>query len=134
MSILAKQASPKNPPAAAASHVRSSRRAASNASTPARTKNCAAISGIGYLANQICGSDAAASSAARSPVRVPPRRATTRNRPPRLSTPNSGATKRAPRGDTCWKRAARTGNRGENPLETAGSPMSPIVNPPGNLA
>ena len=98
MSILAKQASPKNPPAAAASQGRSSRNAASNASTPARTKNCAAISGIGYFANQSCGSDAAASSAARSPAGMPPRRATTRNRPPRPSTANSGATKSAPRG------------------------------------
>ena len=135
MSILAKHASPKNPPAADASHGRSSRSAASSASTPARTKNCAAISGIGYFANHICGSEAAASSAAISPAGMPPRRATTRNRPPRLSTANSGATKSAPRvGDTCSNRAASTGNRGENPLETAGSSMSSIVNPPGNLA
>ena len=135
MSILAKQARPKKPPAAAASHGRSSRNAASSANRPATTKNCANVSGTGYFANQICGRAAVASRAASSPVRTPPRCAATRNRPPTLSTPNSGATKSAPRGgDTCWNSAARTGNSGENPLVTTGSAISGIVNPPGNRA
>ena len=54
------------------------------------------MSGTGYLANQICGSDTARNAAASSPVRMPPMLAPTSSRPPMLSMANSGVTGGAP--------------------------------------
>ena len=121
MSTLAKQAMPNSPPAAAASHGRSSRKAASSASSPANTKNCATMSGTGYFANQICGSDTARSAAASSPVRMPPILAPKRNRPPRLKTANSGVTSGAPRaGNGLVEQRCQHGEQGREPGRDVG--------------
>ena len=59
---MAKQASPKNQPAASAHFVARLALATSHASTPAITKHWATVSGTESLANQICGNETAVSA------------------------------------------------------------------------
>ena len=82
---MAKQARPKNQPAANAHRVARRAPATSQASTPAITKHWATVSGTESFANQICGNETAVSVAASHTAGAPPSRHATHHRLIRLS-------------------------------------------------